>query len=199
MQTKVVVFDLGKVLLDFDYHAAAAHLAEHAAVSGAEIYRHLMQSGRFHHYENGLMTTAEFFREFCAATGYRGSLAQFEPSLGRIFYPIQPMIEFHQQLRARGVPTWILSNTNEIAVRLITEDFPFFRQFTGYVYSFETRSLKPDAAIYEALERRAGARGAEIIYLDDRPENVAAGAARGWQALVHADPAITIPAVLCRL
>jgi HAD superfamily hydrolase (TIGR01509 family) len=93
------------------------------------------------------------------------------------------------------VPTWIFSNTNEIAVRLITEDFPFFRHFTGYVYSFETRSMKPDSGIYEALEQRAGARGAEIFYLDDRPENVAAGRARGWQALVHEDPAITIPAV----
>lgn len=195
MASKIVVFDLGKVLLDFDYHVAAAHLAEHAAVSAAEIYRYLMQSGRFHQYENGLLTTEQFFREFCAATGYRGTFAQFEPALGRIFLPIPPMIAFQQQLRARGVPRWIFSNTNEIAVRLITEDFPFFRDFTGYVYSYETRSMKPDPKIYEVLEQRAGARGAEIFYLDDRPENVAAGFARGWRGMVHADPEISIPAV----
>jgi len=35
----------------------------------------------------------------------------------------------------------------------------------------------------------AGKRGAEILYLDDRPENVAAGAARGWQVILQTDPA----------
>ncbi len=48
--------------------------------------------------------------------------------------------------------------------------------------------MKPDAKIYEALEELTGRRGAEIVYLDDRPENVAGGAARGWQAILHETP-----------
>jgi hypothetical protein len=31
----------------------------------------------------------------------------------------------------------------------------------------------------------AGRRGADLVYLDDRPENIAAGAARGWRAILH--------------
>ncbi len=66
--------------------------------------------------------------------------------------------------------------------------FPFFQNFDGYIYSYEVGAMKPDAKIYESLEKLAGRRGAEIIYLDDRPENVAGGAARGWRAILHETP-----------
>ena len=48
--------------------------------------------------------------------------------------------------------------------------------------------MKPDPKIYEALEKLTGRRGAEILYIDDRPENVAGGAARGWQTILHETP-----------
>jgi HAD superfamily hydrolase (TIGR01509 family) len=48
--------------------------------------------------------------------------------------------------------------------------------------------MKPAAKIYEALEAVSGRRGAEILYLDDRQENVDAGAARGWQVVLQTDP-----------
>jgi FMN phosphatase YigB (HAD superfamily) len=48
--------------------------------------------------------------------------------------------------------------------------------------------MKPDARIYEVAERGTGRRGADILYLDDRPENVAAGLARGWRAVLHERP-----------
>ena len=37
------------------------------------------------------------------------------------------------------------------------------------------------------------------FYLDDRAENIDAGAARGWQTILHHDPAITVPEVWRRL
>jgi HAD superfamily hydrolase (TIGR01509 family) len=49
-------------------------------------------------------------------------------------------------------------------------------------------AMKPEAKIYEALEEMSGKRGPEILYLDDRPENVAAGAARGWQVILQESP-----------
>jgi HAD superfamily hydrolase (TIGR01509 family) len=48
--------------------------------------------------------------------------------------------------------------------------------------------MKPDAKIYEALEKMAGRRGAEILYLDDRQENVDGGVAREWQVILQTDP-----------
>jgi HAD superfamily hydrolase (TIGR01509 family) len=51
--------------------------------------------------------------------------------------------------------------------------------------------MKPTAKLYEIVERATGRRGAEILYIDDRPENVQAGAARGWQAILHESPTTT--------
>jgi HAD superfamily hydrolase (TIGR01509 family) len=55
--------------------------------------------------------------------------------------------------------------------------------------------MKPEAKIYEVLEKLAGRRGADIVYLDDRPENVAAGVARGWRTVLHETPEKTRMAV----
>ena len=50
------------------------------------------------------------------------------------------------------------------------------------------RQVLIDAKIYEVLEKLAERHGADILYLDDRPENVAAGAARGWRTILHESP-----------
>jgi HAD superfamily hydrolase (TIGR01509 family) len=105
------------------------------------------------------------------------------------------MIQLHADLRARGFPTFIFSNTNELAVRFIRQSFPFFHQFDGYILSYEHQSMKPDSKLYDVVEAKTGARGAEILYLDDRPENVAAGAARGWQTILQEAPAKTRAAI----
>jgi HAD superfamily hydrolase (TIGR01509 family) len=53
--------------------------------------------------------------------------------------------------------------------------------------------MKPDAAIYAAVERALGLTGEAIVYLDDRGENVEGGLVRGWRALLHETPEKTIP------
>ena len=98
------------------------------------------------------------------------------------------MLDLHAALRERGVPTYVFSNTNELAVGHIRKHFPFFSQFNGYVCSYEHGAMKPDAKLYEVVERQSGRRGADILYLDDRPENIAAGAARGWQVILQESP-----------
>jgi HAD superfamily hydrolase (TIGR01509 family) len=75
-----------------------------------------------------------------------------------------------------------------LAVQHISRNFPFYTNFDGYVLSYQHGALKPDARLYEVAEHLSGRRGAEILYLDDRPENVAAGAARGWQIILHENP-----------
>ena len=91
-------------------------------------------------------------------------------------------------LRRNGFRTFIFSNTNELAVRHIRKRFPFFAHFNGYIYSYEHGAMKPDPQLYEAVERQTKHRGQEILYLDDRPENVEAGAARGWRVVLQESP-----------
>jgi len=185
----IVVFDLGKVLVDFDYSIAGRRIAAQSKLSDAEVQRFLDQTPLLHRYELGQMTRQEFFEEVRERTGYRGSLVEFSESFADIFTEMPEMTALHAALRGKGIPSYIFSNTNDLAAEHVRRAFPFFADFDGYVLSYEVGAMKPDAKIYEALEEMSGKRGADILYLDDRQENVDAGAARGWQVILQTDPA----------
>lgn len=192
---RAVIFDLGKVLLDFDYTRAARALSVHSDLPAIEFKRIVDQSPLLHRYESGQMTTGKFITEVRRLTGYRGSDAIFFAAFGDIFDEITDMIALQRGLRERGVPTYVFSNTNELAIGHIRRAHSFFGGFDGYIYSHEAGCMKPAPGIYEALERLAGRCGSELLYLDDRAENIAAGAARGWRTILHHDASISIAEV----
>ena len=192
---KAIIFDLGKVLVEFDYRIAACQLAARSKMSAESIKDFIDHSPLLFRYETGLMTTEQFYQEICAATGFSGRLEEFGLCFADIFAPITPMIQLQSALRQRGLPAFIFSNTNELAVNHIRRHFPFFANFDGYILSYEHGAMKPNAKLYEVVESHSGCREAEILYLDDRPENIAAGAARGWQVILQEAPEKTLAAI----
>ena len=192
---KAVVFDLGKVLLDFDYEILARRMASQSSLSAEEILTVVNQTPLLHRYETGLISDLELYDAVVKATGFRGTEEEFLNWFGDIFTEIIPMVELQKELVCRGVPTYVFSNTNAQAIRHVRKSFAFYRQFTGEVLSYEVGSMKPDSRIYEAVECVSGFTGNDLLYLDDRPENIAAGDSRGWQAWIHSDPVETVSRV----
>jgi HAD superfamily hydrolase (TIGR01509 family) len=195
MKPSAVIFDLGKVLLDFDYSITAAALADQCDVTAEELRRHIDQSPLLIRYESGDLTTEEFYQTVREFAGYRGDYATFRDAFGGIFSEIPAMVELHHRLRSAGVPCFIFSNTNEVAIHHVERNFPFFDGFDGYVYSHLVGAMKPAAKIYEAVETLTGRNGPELLYIDDREENFLAGRDRGWQAVHHISPEETRAAV----
>jgi FMN phosphatase YigB (HAD superfamily) len=192
---EVVVFDLGKVLVDFDYSRAAKSLAAKSTASAEEIKALIDHSPLLFRYETGLMSKQEFFDAIAKATGFRGSLEEFGRSFGDIFDAMPEMIELHATLKKKGLSTYIFSNTNELAVAHIRKTFPFFGNFDDYILSYEHGAMKPTAKLYEVVERKTGREREKIIYIDDRAENIAAGAERGWQVILQETPAKSFAAL----
>ena len=192
---KAVVFDLGKVLLDFDYGKLARNMKQHCTVSVEELISALNQSELLHRYETGLLTSQAFFEEVKRLSRFQHDYEKFEPLFADIFTPISGMIDLQRRLQTRGIPTYVFSNTNEIAVKHIRQTYPFFSNFAGYVYSYEQRAMKPDPRIYEEVEKLTKRNGADLLYIDDRPENIDQGNSRGWQVIQHISAEKTIPHV----
>ncbi len=184
----VVVFDLGKVLVDFDYSIAAKKIAARSANQIEDLHEFLGGSPLLMRFETGQMNKQQFFSEVQKVTGFTGSLDEFIGYFADIFVPIPRMLELHAELKSKKIPTYIFSNTNEIAAGHIRDKFPFFGGFDGYILSYEVGAMKPVGKIYDALERMSGRRGADIFYIDDRSENVEAAAARGWRMVLHESP-----------
>jgi HAD superfamily hydrolase (TIGR01509 family) len=183
-----VVFDLGKVLVDFDYAIAARRISARGKMTVMEIANYINQSQIFVEYESGRVTTQQFYDEIRRVTGFSGDLAEFSSCFADIFTAIEPMVQLQAELQRRGMPAYAFSNTNELAVEHIRRSFPFYSMFDGCILSYEHGAMKPDAKLYEVVERETGRQGAEILYLDDRQENIATGAARGWQVILQESP-----------
>jgi FMN phosphatase YigB (HAD superfamily) len=183
-----IIFDLGKVLVDFDYAIAAAKISARCANPPApqQIFHDL--APLLIQYETGLVTRAEFFNTIRSATGFQGSPAEFGEYFAKIFSPISPMIDWQAELRRAGWRTFIFSNTNDLAIEHVRRDYPFYQNFDGYILSYEVKAIKPHPDIYAAMEILCGRSGSDLIYIDDRPENIAAGAARGWRTILHETP-----------
>jgi FMN phosphatase YigB (HAD superfamily) len=89
-------------------------------------------------------------------------------------------------LAAAGATTACLSNTNPEHWRTLTDpDDPHGRVINRLDHQFAShllRARKPDAAIYEQVERATGFAPAQITFFDDLAENVATARERGWRA-----------------
>lgn len=184
----VVVFDLGKVLVDFDYSLAARKVAARSARKIERLDQFLSDSPLLVQFESGLLSARQFYAEVQKATGFHGTASEFKRYFADIFVPMADMVDLHAGLRRKKIPTYILSNTNEIAVGHLRRNFSFFSGFDGYILSYEIGAMKPQAKIYEALETMSHRRGRDIFYIDDRAENLEAGAARGWCVVLHESP-----------
>ncbi|TCM79683.1 HAD family hydrolase [Rhodovulum steppense] len=84
-------------------------------------------------------------------------------------------------VKARGVPVFALTNFGVPTYDIARAAYPFFDLFDRAYVSGRLGVIKPDPAIYEILERDSGIASDRLIFTDDRPENIAAAAVRGWQ------------------
>jgi HAD superfamily hydrolase (TIGR01509 family) len=183
------------VLLDFDYSKAARRVGEHCPEGKCGIQELIDHSPLLFEFETGRLTPESFYQQVQSASGFQKEIDVFCEMFSNIFSPIPGMIELQKRLKSKGVPTYIFSNTNTWAISHIRQAYPFFGNFDGYILSYEHGSMKPDEHIYDIVEAHAGLRGAEILYIDDRADNIGTGKARGWNTIHHSDPIATISAV----
>src|SRR5262245_57015074 len=95
---EVVVFDLGKVLVDFDYSIAARKIAARSRVTESEVRGAIESSPLLNRYETGTLSREQFFQEVRALSGFGGSLEEFSQFFSDIFTPIGAMVDLHARL-----------------------------------------------------------------------------------------------------
>ncbi len=191
-QPKVVVFDLGKVLVDFDFTKAARSLASESNYSVEQMTDLINQSPLLHRYETGLISTQEFFETIRRVSGYRASFLEFSQRFGDIFSEVRAMTDLNRYFRKQGLSTFVFSNTSPLAADYIRANFPFFDEFSDYILSYEHFSMKPDQRLYEVVEAKTKVDRNGILYFDDRYENIETARNRGWQAVWHQHPEKTL-------
>lgn len=192
-----VVFDLGGVLLDWN----PRHLYRRLFDDEAAMERFLAEVCTQHWNEqqdagrawreaiDGLSTQYPQHAELIAA--YRERWDEM------LRGPIEGSVAILDELRARAVPLYALTNWSQETFPLARQRYRFMGAFRGIVVSGEERLIKPDPAIFRLLLSRHGLDAARTVYIDDSPRNVEAAARLGMHALHFRDPA-TLRGELCR-
>jgi 2-haloacid dehalogenase len=94
---------------------------------------------------------------------------------------IDRSVRLLRALKRRGVPVFALTNFGAGSFELARGSLDFLSEFDRTYVSGQLRLLKPDPAIYAAVEADCGIAPAHLLFIDDKPENIAAAQARGWQ------------------
>lgn len=101
---------------------------------------------------------------------------------------IEPSVAMLHALKAKGVPVFALTNYGRGTFDMSVPKFPFYTLFDRTYVSGRMGVMKPDAEIYRRVEEDCGVPPAGLLFADDRPENIAAAEARGWQGHLFDGP-----------
>lgn len=193
MIPRAVVFDLGNVFVRVDAGKGVGVLTRcgvpRERFDDGGIVRSLL-----HPYERGEIDTHAFHAAVCGTLD-TVPLARFCEIYCDIFTPVQAMIDVNDALRRKGSPTHLLSNTSVLHFEHLRAHYAFMARFDRYFLSYELGCVKPQPAIYEAVERGLGLRSRELVFIDDARENIEAARERGWTAIHHTEPAGTVAAL----
>ncbi len=178
MPQPVLLSDVGKVLIDFDFSIAARRLAErcdHPAETVLTLFEDIKGP-----YEDGRMDDETFVREGMAVTGFRGSKEEFEAIWCGIFTQNEPM---HATLTALAgkLPMYLLSNTSGLHKDYFLRTFDIFRPFQGGVYSYSAGCSKPGEEIFHQTIAQFDLDPARTFYIDDLEANIATAERLGFR------------------
>lgn len=177
------LFDIGKVILDFDFGISAARLAPLSEVDGTEILpgmRSLMIG-----LETGALSTQQFAAQGMELIGFSGKADDFVHAFQDVFTVNAPMVNLIDELADAGSRLFLLSNTSDLHVTWFIPRYSVFQRFHGAAYSHEAGCMKPDPGIFRYAIERFGFAPEEVLFIDDSPANVAAAEELGFTGLVY--------------
>ena len=182
MAYKTVIFDLGRVLVHFDFkrgYRALEGLCPHEA---AAIPKLLAGTGLVEQFETGLVEPRDFVAEISRVLDLNLDYQRFCEIWSSIFTDTLLPESMLEGLKAR-YRLLLLSNTNAIHFAMIRRNYPLLRHFDDLILSYEVKAMKPQPAIYRAAIERARCEPGECFYTDDIAEYVAGAQAMGIDAV----------------
>ena len=182
MKIETVLFDLGKVLIDFNFDTTIRALHASCSISRDQFERVLFDKSWIRRYERGEISTEDFHSYLCEAASLNMGLPEFLRTWSSVFSPDLMVSEDLLAALKRRYSLILVSNTNEAHAGFIREKYRVFDYFDHHVLSYEVGSLKPDVRIFERAIAAAGRPAEDLFFTDDREENVAAARRLGIHA-----------------
>jgi glucose-1-phosphatase len=179
---RVIIFDLGKVIVDFDHRAICKCLAGYCRVTPNEIYKQLFGSKLEARFDEGRITPEQFYNEVTGTIRCNLDIVSLKKIWNNIF-TINAGISALLRSLKKKYRLLCLSNTNIWHFEYCRETFPVLRQFDDFILSYAVGARKPRSRIYREALKAAGTLPRHCLYIDDIAEYVQKAQALGMHGI----------------
>lgn len=181
VEIKAVVFDVGRVLVEWDLRLLFAKLIDDP--QQLDWFCSTVVTEEWHARHDA----GEDLAELVAArkAEYPGHDDLIDAYAARFLESIPGDVpgshEIVRQLAARGMPLFAITNFATPFWRQFRAVRPLFDLFGDIVVSGDEKLAKPDPRIFELAARRFGHEPGAMLFIDDNAANIASARALGWQ------------------
>ncbi len=179
-----IVFDIGNVLLSFDYKIIIEKFEQVEKGLGQKFISLYKENYHLHRaHEKAELESDKFVEIMLGWIDYKLPREEFLNIYADVFVENAELVSLLPALKKK-YKLVVLSNTNPIHQKQFMKQFSFWKYFDKLVLSHEVRSFKPESEIYSAVENFTKVNPEEHFYIDDIDEYIKAAKSRGWQGVV---------------
>jgi putative hydrolase of the HAD superfamily len=179
----VIVFDLGNVLLPFDYSNPINYFNGLKKGLGDKFTKLYHENYHVHReFESGILSEEQFLRTMLEWVEYTVTGEQFCKIFSDIFTVNQNVVELIPLLKEK-YKVVLLSNTNSIHKRYGYGHLDFLKWFDQIFLSHEVSAVKPEEKIYRTVESYTQKKSSEHFFIDDIQEYVDGAKKFGWDGV----------------
>ena len=179
----VIVFDLGNVLIPFDYNILIKKLDAVKTGLGKYFVDTYFANYDFHRdFERGEISEEKFIEKMLEILDHSIDGETFCNYFSCIFKQNKEVAALLPALKNK-YKLILLSNTNSIHEKYGWEHYDFLKYFDDLILSHKIGAVKPEEKIYRAVEKSSGSPAEEHIFIDDIEEYVNAAKSFGWDGV----------------
>lgn len=179
---EAVIFDIGNVLVRFDYYRAANRLIELNGLEELPDRDEIVAAKEA--LESGRLARDEFLKVLRREFQHTGSDESLVAIWEDIFDENEAMTKVAITLSAH-LPVYVLSNISCIHHEYLFRKYPVFSTFRDGVFSYRVGCLKPDPRIYLETVRALDVTPEKTVFIDDLEANIAAAEAAGFIGILY--------------
>lgn len=183
-----IVFDIGEVLIRLQTDLMYQQLGECCNLHPNLIRQYFAESGRsFICGEQSELAFYAALRKICVeqnlpADLHPDDMCLSDALLREISEPVTEMVQVLERLEGH-CPLACFSNTNAVHWRYIMNNYPFMKYFQQIFASHEIGAMKPELEAYLYVSRALNTEPENIIFIDDKEENIRGARKAGWAAI----------------
>ncbi|MBO9397655.1 HAD family phosphatase [Shimia sp. R9_2] len=186
-QIEAVIFDIGNVLIEWQpenfYDRTVGEARRKAFFADTDIHRHHEAIDAGASLPGMIESLVPQYPE------YEAELRMWNDNWNDLAAPAIPhSVRLLNALVDKGVTVFTLTNFGHDNFPLSQAVYPFLNRFDREYVSGRLKLIKPDPAIYAHVETDSGVDPARLLFTDDRADNIAAAAERGWQTHLFEHP-----------